>query len=131
MKKILFATILLMMISCGKKETSAVQNNNGAEATRANPPIEKTVASGNRSLPGYSLIQASDCMSCHKDGEKFVGPSYAEITAKYSEKDAALLADKIVNGGSGVWGNVPMAAHPNVSKEDAKKMVEYILSVKK
>jgi cytochrome c len=49
-----------------------------------------------------------------------IGPSYQEIAAKYSEKDIELLASKIIEGGSGVWGGVPMAAHPQVSKEDAK-----------
>jgi cytochrome c len=72
-----------------------------------------------------------DCSGCHAVNERMIGPSYQEIADKYSEKDMELLASKIIEGGSGVWGSVPMAPHPQVSKEDAKKMVEYILSQKK
>jgi cytochrome c len=62
--------------------------------------------------------------------ERMIGPSYQEIAGKYSDKDVELLASKIIEGGSGVWGGVPMSAHPQVSKEDATKMVKYILSQK-
>ena len=116
--------VVLIFFSCNKKQES------NEEASVFNPPAKKEVKSGNKNLPGYSLITGSDCLSCHKDGERMVGPSYAEIAAKYSDKDIELLASKIIDGGSGVWGEVPMQAHPQISKEDAKKMVEYILSLK-
>jgi hypothetical protein len=51
--------------------------------------------------------------------------------AKYTEADIDILADKIINGGSGVWGEVPMSAHAGMDKENAKKMVKYILTLKK
>lgn len=89
-----------------------------------------SVAEGNKNLPGFALISSSDCMSCHKDNGRFIGPSYAEIAGKYSEADAAYLAEKIIEGGSGVWGQIPMQAHPQISKDEAKQMVEYILSMK-
>ena len=79
---------------------------------------------------GKILIESADCLACHQINEKMVGPSYKSVAQKYSEKDLDNLADKIINGGSGVWGDVPMAAHPNLSKDDAKKMVKYILSQK-
>lgn len=117
--------VVLVLFSCSKKQESTEE-----EVSVFNPPAKKEVKSGNKSLPGYSLITGSDCLSCHKDGERMVGPSYAEIAAKYSDKDIELLASKIIDGGSGVWGEVPMQPHPQISKEDAKKMVEYILSMK-
>lgn len=125
MKNLYFGLVLLSFFSCSKKEAPV------EETSAFTPAPKKEAAEGNKNLPGYSLISGSDCMSCHKDNGRFVGPSYEEISQKYSEKDAELLASKIIEGGSGVWGEVPMQPHPQISKDDAKKMVEYILSMKK
>ncbi len=82
---------------------------------------------------GERLINKSDCMGCHNKVNKIIGPSYAEIALKYkpTEKNINGLADKIIKGGTGVWGTMPMTAHPTMKKEDAVLMVKYILSVKK
>lgn len=81
---------------------------------------------------GLSLVAKSDCFTCHKLREQLVGPSYGAVAAKYESTEANInmLADKIVKGGQGVWGTVPMAPHPNISKEDAIQMVKYILLLK-
>ncbi|MDX5480864.1 MAG: c-type cytochrome [Hymenobacteraceae bacterium] len=81
---------------------------------------------------GEKLIAQSDCLACHKVGEKLVGPSYKEVAQKYenNDKNVDYLAGKIIEGGSGVWGQVPMTPHPNISKEDAREMARYILSLK-
>ncbi len=80
---------------------------------------------------GKLLISKSDCFACHKPDTKLVGPSYAEIGKKYTATDAniTLLSGKVIKGGSGTWGQIPMAAHPQVTQVDAKKMVRYILSL--
>lgn len=80
---------------------------------------------------GKLLISKSDCFACHKPDGKLVGPSYADIAKKYTATEANItqLSGKVIKGGSGVWGTVPMAGHPNVSQADAKKMVKYILSL--
>lgn len=80
---------------------------------------------------GKLLVAKSDCFACHKPDAKLVGPSYAEIAKKYTATDAnvTLLSGKIIKGGSGTWGQIPMAAHPKVTQVDAKKMVKYILSL--
>ncbi|MFT7163040.1 MAG: cytochrome c, partial [Bacteroidia bacterium] len=80
---------------------------------------------------GKALIDGSDCLACHKINEKLVGPSYLDVSKKYTEKDKEYLVSKIMNGGSGVWGNAPMAAHPTLKKEEVEEMVDYILSLKK
>lgn len=82
---------------------------------------------------GEKLIAKSDCIGCHNKDKKIVGPSYFEIAKKYSSntKNINYLVDKVVAGGTGVWGTVPMLPHPNLKKEDAKAMVKYILSLKK
>ncbi|MBW8523064.1 c-type cytochrome [Chryseobacterium chendengshani] len=119
MKKLFVTGIIsLLIISCSKKENSEIQSS------AVSTPVTSNVS-------GQNLIEASDCMSCHNADERLIGPSYKEIAAKYSEKDMEMLASKIIEGGSGVWGNVLMQPHPQISKEDAKKMVEYILRQKK
>lgn len=81
---------------------------------------------------GQKLIEKSDCVACHNKDKKLVGPSYIDIATKYpsNTKNISLLADKIIKGGSDVWGKIPMTPHLNIKKEDAKKMVSYILSLR-
>jgi len=80
---------------------------------------------------GRRLIDLSDCKSCHAMSSKSVGPSYTEMSKKYAGmyEIEGKLADKVVHGGGGVWGEQAMAAHPQISKADAKEMVSYILSL--
>ena len=82
---------------------------------------------------GKDLIAQSDCLGCHKIDQKLVGPAYEEVAAKYEMNDKNLdyLSQKIIEGGQGVWGQVPMTPHPAISKDDAKEMAKYILSLKK
>ncbi|MGV3502631.1 MAG: c-type cytochrome [Adhaeribacter sp.] len=82
---------------------------------------------------GKNLIAKSDCLACHKDDAKLVGPAYTDVAQKYEATDAniAKLADKIIKGGAGAWGQIPMSPHPSLSQADAKEMVKYILSLKK
>ncbi len=80
---------------------------------------------------GKNLIAQSDCASCHKVDTKSVGPMYIDIAQKYKDvpKSGDYLISKIINGGNGVWGEVAMAAHPDLSVSDAAKMVSYIMSL--
>ncbi len=80
---------------------------------------------------GKALVMQSDCMACHKIDTKLVGPAYNNVAKKYPATAANYeeLADKIIKGGSGVWGPIPMAPHASLSADDAKKMVRYILSL--
>lgn len=80
---------------------------------------------------GKKLIDGSDCFACHKKEEKSIGPSYREIAEKYKGDDGALeyLTKKIISGGGGVWGETPMAAHPQFSTEEAAEMVKYIRNI--
>jgi cytochrome c len=78
------------------------------------------------------LAQKKNCMACHQVDKKVVGPAYKDVAAKYAgQKDAAdKLAAKIVKGGSGVWGAVPMPANPQVSEAEAKQLASWVLSQK-
>jgi cytochrome c len=81
---------------------------------------------------GAKLIAASDCLGCHKENEKLVGPSYVAVAEKYPDTEAniSMLAGKIIKGGQGNWGAIPMSPHPGISDADAREMTKYILSLK-
>lgn len=78
------------------------------------------------------LAQKKNCLACHQTDKKLVGPSYKDVAAKYAgQKDAAAkLAEKIQKGGTGVWGQVPMPANPQVNADEAKTLATWILTVK-
>ena len=79
-----------------------------------------------------ALAQKKNCMACHQVDKKGVGPSYKYVAAKYAgQKDAVdKLAVKIMKGGSGVWGPVPMPANPQVSEAEAKQLAAWVLAAK-
>jgi cytochrome c len=83
-------------------------------------------------MADLQLATAKNCMACHAIGNKLVGPSYKDVAAKYAgQKDAAdKLAAKVLKGGSGVWGPVPMPANAQVTPDEAKKLVAWILTQK-
>ena len=83
-------------------------------------------------LANQQLATAKNCMACHAVDKKLVGPSYKDIAKKYAgQKDAeAKLAEKVIKGGSGAWGPVPMPANPQVSTAESKQLVGWILSQK-
>ncbi|TZF81446.1 c-type cytochrome [Pedobacter sp. BS3] len=100
------------------------------KTTKVNP-IQSTSTIGIEE--GKALIAKADCFACHKIQEKLVGPAYVDIAKKYTATNSniTMLADKIIKGGSGVWGSIPMAPHASISVIDAKKIVRYILSLDK
>jgi cytochrome c len=79
-----------------------------------------------------ALAQQKTCMACHAVDRKIVGPSYKDVAAKYAGQSqaAAMLAEKIVKGGVGTWGPVPMPANPKVSQAEALKLAHWVLSAK-
>src|SRR4051812_49236760 len=78
------------------------------------------------------LAQKKNCLACHAVDKKVVGPSYKDVAAKYAgQKDAVdKLSQKVVKGGAGVWGAVPMPANPQVTDAEAKQLVQWILMQK-
>ncbi len=108
--------------ACGSNSNSSETKDASATSVMDNPDYEK----------GLNLVAKSDCFTCHKLRDPSTGPAYGLVAAKYESTEANidLLATKVIAGGQGVWGQIPMAAHPNLSKEDAKAMVKYILLLK-
>jgi cytochrome c len=105
----------------------------GKTAAAPAPAAEKTAkAEAPKAGPGEALVKKSDCLACHNAKVKIVGPAYVAVAAKYPATPANIdkLANKIIAGGAGSWGEVPMSPHPALSISDAKEMVKYILSLK-
>jgi cytochrome c len=80
---------------------------------------------------GARLIASNDCLTCHRIEERINGPSYREVAARYgmNEGNVNNLAYSVIHGSKGLWGNHEMAPHPNISVDEARKMVRYILSL--
>jgi cytochrome c len=77
-----------------------------------------------------ALAQKSGCLACHSVEQKVLGPAYKDVAAKYKGKDMeAKLVAKVKAGGSGVWGPIPMPAHPQVPEQDIKTIVRWVLSL--
>jgi cytochrome c len=88
------------------------------------------VAGNVRYIRGKSLLESSDCKTCHNIDEVSIGPSYSAIADRYKGKNVVNdLADKIIKGGNGNWGKNMMAAHPQHTHEEAAEMVKYILAI--
>jgi cytochrome c len=77
-----------------------------------------------------ALAKAKNCLACHAVDKKVVGPGYKDVAKKYTAKDEAMLAEKVIKGGKGSWGAVPMPPNPSVTPDDANKLVKWILSLK-
>lgn len=132
MKKVLIscvaiATIIVAACGGGGKEASTAASTSSPAAS------ESAVMSDPVFKEGLALTEAQDCATCHKIADKFTGPSYLEIANKYTDDDktVAMLAGKIIKGGTGVWGQGVMTPHAKLSTEAAEKMVRYILLTKK
>lgn len=138
MKKfILTVGILFFVFSCSSKEEIPV-NDSVVDYDQMAKEYDEFKQANKEDAPkvdpvvrGLALIEGADCLSCHKVDAKLIGPSYQDVAAKYTDADIDKLAQKILDGGKGIWGDIPMTPHPGINKEDAKQMVKYILSLKK
>ena len=83
-------------------------------------------------MADLALATSKNCMACHAADKKLVGPAYKDVATKYAgQKDAVdKLAAKIIKGGSGVWGPVPMPANAQVNEAEAKKLADWVLTQK-
>lgn len=83
-------------------------------------------------MANADLAKAKNCMACHAVANKLVGPAYKDVAAKYAgQKDAEnKLVTKVLKGGAGAWGAVPMPANPQVSEAEARTLVKWIMTQK-
>jgi cytochrome c len=108
MRHFLFVIVALLILqSCGKKDDSQI--------------IER----------GRLLVDTNDCKTCHHVTNKIMGPAHLDVAKKYETTTAntEMIAKRIIEGGSGIWGRLPMTPHTDLSQEDAQAMARYILSL--
>ena len=142
-----------LMSGCGKKEAPPAPASEMAPATppaaapqnepmtQASPPVEAAApAAPTTAVPtmadAESLIKKSDCLACHAVDKKLVGPAYSWVAYRFKDDKGAVdkLVAAVKNGSSGLWtaytGGVPMPGHPQLSDQEIKVMVEWVLSQK-
>ncbi len=124
-----------ILVACNSGSDSTTETTTSADTATMAPttPATADFTSDPNYQKGLEIEAKSDCATCHKIDEKLVGPSFKEIANKYAGADEAMvdsLAGKVLTGGAGVWGQIPMTPHPNMSKEDAVTVVKYVLLLK-
>jgi cytochrome c len=122
---LLFMLALLAVAGCGeKKATNAEEYVANEGAADKGTPVDPFAA-------GAALVKSNDCNTCHHKTNTLIGPAHTKVAEKYefTEANVKLLAEKIMKGGSGVWGQIPMAAHVDLSESDAEAMARYVLSL--
>lgn len=118
--------------SCGEKKEEAKEEEKTEDAYSDHETAEPAApATKDLIAQGQTLVDASDCKTCHHATNKLIGPAHADVAKKYefNRANTSMLADKIINGGAGNWGDIPMSPHPDLSKGDAEKMAMYVLSL--
>ncbi|GGA92276.1 c-type cytochrome [Puia dinghuensis] len=136
-KQLVAALSCAMLIAAcgGSGDKKAPENKDSASTTTTAPANPATVnPTADKAL---DLIGASDCTTCHRlhkaQGGSTIGPAYDEVAAKYTnaaDTTVDRLVKKVISGGSGIWGTVPMTPHPALKPDDVKTMVTYVLSLK-
>jgi len=113
--------------SCGSKK----DEKKGQEEDAYETAEPEKVSTEDLIAQGQALVDGSDCKTCHHPTNKIIGPAHVDVAKKYDFTKASveLLANKIISGGSGVWGQIPMTPHADISKADAEKMAMYVLSL--
>lgn len=122
MKSIITCLVVLFALTaCGSK-------NDGDQATEQTGP---KYDSPEYLAKGKVLVGTSDCLTCHHSENKIIGPAHKDVAEKYEFTEANIkkIAKHIIDGGSGIWGDVPMNPHPDMSEADAEQMAAYILSM--
>jgi cytochrome c len=106
-KFIILATGLLALVACAKPDNAKL------------------------AAEGKVLVEAGDCKTCHHPINKNIGPAHTAVAEKYDYTDGnvKMLAEKIIKGGSGVWGELAMNPHPDMKQEEAEKIAHYVLSL--
>jgi cytochrome c len=136
MKKFfILSSVVVLVAACGsggdKKEEKKADT--GTETKTETPAND--LSSNPVYQKGLAIVSAPQnlCLTCHKIDEKLTGPAYRDVANKYesTEENIKKLALKVKNGGTGVWGDVPMPANAAISPEDAEAAVKYILLLKK
>ncbi|MDB5012731.1 MAG: Crp/Fnr family transcriptional regulator [Daejeonella sp.] len=119
-------------------------SDNGSTVIKNNVYVSSTYTEGNdmagapmghqvvaETFPGKAIMLKADCKSCHAIGTKSIGPAFIQVSKKYQKNTKAVsyLTNKIIKGGAGAWGEVPMPAHSTMKETDVKKIAEWVMSL--
>jgi cytochrome c len=115
----------------GNEEAQSQSGDSAAQGAQQDDTAGSAAGGGDAIAEGKALVDANDCKTCHHPVNKIIGPAHTDVAKKYefTEANVKMLAKKIIEGGSGVWGEIMMNPHPNLSQEDAEKMARYVLSL--
>ncbi|WP_019987513.1 PQQ-dependent sugar dehydrogenase [Rudanella lutea] len=130
------ATPFAYTVRVTDKEDKVIDKKNLKVVLNYIPKVSSEPMMGHQQLTstyslGKSLVAGSDCKACHQVAAKSVGPSFTEVAKRYRDDKTATakLANKVIIGGGGVWGEHAMSAHPQLSREEATEMIKYVLSL--
>jgi cytochrome c len=124
-KQMLLIFLIIVIVSCGSNSTPKIDET---------PEIQTSVAADPNDISTIEIFKATDCGTCHKNNENYTGPSFTNIALRYpkaADTTVERLAETIIKGSTGKWGNSIMTAHPALAKADAVEMVKFILQLKK
>ena len=136
MKKLIPIALCIIFIGLAGNASAQVRKKAAVKkkavlAAAVVPPPPPPFATAPEIEDGKALIAKSDCLAGHKIDTKLVGPAYTAVAEKYPQNQTSVdtLTKKVIKGGKGVWGPVPMAPHPLIAPADAGKMIKYILTL--
>ena len=137
-KLVVVLSAAVFMAACGNSGETKPAETKDTTASASAPAGAASSTSTAASDKGLELIGASDCTTCHRLNKESsgaaIGPAYSEVAAKYApaaDTTVDRLVKKIISGGSGIWGTIPMTPHPALKADDVKTMVTYIMTLKK
>jgi cytochrome c len=118
--------LLIVFAACNNAEQPKTEVKEEKKAE------QNTLANNPDYYKGVELYNRNDCSTCHQVNVKLQGPTYAEVAAKYKGDTAMIktIAQRIIKGSKGVWGDIEMPAHPALSQEDAIALVKYVYLLK-
>jgi cytochrome c len=127
-----FVTVALLAVIAACNNSGTESETSDSSSTEAPAAPSNDLSSNPDYQKGLALVASNDCLTCHKVDEKVTGPAYREVANKYENtpENVTMLAQKVINGGSGNWGEVAMTPHPALSQADAEQMIKYILLLK-
>jgi cytochrome c len=137
MKKLFYSIVIIGSITVGLTSCGGAKKEETKGEEKTEEALDEEIAAPEKASAddlikqGQALVDASDCKTCHHPTNKIVGPAHTDVAKKYefTKANVTLLAGKIKNGGSGVWGEIPMSPHADLSQGDAEKMAMYVLSL--
>jgi cytochrome c len=121
--------------SCGGGSTSETSTETSVTPPPASAPVslEDKYKDNPLFIAGQAKTKEAGCTACHMVERKIVGPSYADVAAKYEStpENIALLTKHVIEGHVGTWGEIMMPSHPHLAPADVEEMVRYVLLLKK